>query len=93
MGMKQEMSFGWRANANADGFEQDHGRFTMEVFWNEVKRVWAYNIWAGVNRAGKRDQSVVSTGMEFLLHDAKKGALRMASELERRALAEDQKFR
>jgi hypothetical protein len=93
MGVKQAMSFGWRTNAGADGFEQDHGRFTMEVFWNEVKRVWAWNVWAGVSRAGKRDQSIVANGTEFLLHDAKKAVLRVASGLERQALVEDQKFR
>lgn len=93
MGVKQAMSFGWRTNASADGFEQTHGRFTMEVFWHDKRRVWAWNVWAGVSRAGKQEQDIVDSGFAHLLHDAKKQVLRVASVLEREALAADQKFR
>ena len=86
-------TFGWRMNANADGFEQPHGRFTMEVFWNDAKRVWSWAVWAGAKVNGKREQSIIMSGHTPLLDDAKDTVLREASALEREALVEDQKFR
>lgn len=92
--MKQSMSFGWRSNAAADGFERDHGRFTMEVFWSERKREWAWNVWAaGINAEGKRDQVVITQGIESTLDLAKTAVIKEAAALEREALIEDSKHK
>lgn len=92
--MKQNMSFGWRSNASADGFERDHGRFTMEVFWFERKREWAWNVWsASKNAQGERDQAIVSQGIESDLDAAKQSVIKEAAALEREAIAADAKFK
>lgn len=93
--MKEQRSFGWRVNGGADGFEQPHGRFTMEVFFSEKKRDWTWFVWAGGNKtaADARNQNIVDRGSELMLSDAKKAVLRAASALEREALIEDQKYR
>ena len=39
---KQNLRFGWKANQNADGFEAEHGRFVVEVWWNGS---WYVNVW------------------------------------------------
>ncbi len=92
--MEKQRSFGWRVNGGADGFEQPHGRFTMEVFFSDVKRDWTWFVWAGSPGKGARhSQTIVDRGAESLLTDAKKAVLRAASALEREALIEDQKLR
>lgn len=91
--MKKRNAFGWRMNANADGFEQPHGRFIMEVFWNDDKRVWSWAVWAGASVKGRNEQTIIMSGRAPSLEDAKKAVLREATELERDALMEDQKFR
>ena len=91
--MKKNLTFGWRINGNADGFEQDHGRFVMEVFWNDRKRTWAFNIWTRALVGGRPDQVIVNKGIAPSLVEAKQAALREASVREREALNEDKKFR
>jgi hypothetical protein len=91
--MKQSMSYGWRSNKAADGFERDHGRFTMEVFWFETKRAWAWMVWASANVEGKTDQVIVTQGRRPRLDDAKQEVMREAASLEKEAIREDQKFR
>lgn len=91
--MKQSMTFGWRSNAAADGFERDHGRFTMEVFWFESKKEWAWNVWSGGTVNGKRDQVIVAQGIESALDGAKQAVITEAAALEREAIKADEKFR
>ena len=93
MGSKRQMNFGWKVNRDADGFEQDHGRFTMEVYWHDLKRTWVWAIWADVVANGKREATVIKRSLAPTLADAKKAVLRVASQFERDALTEDQKFR
>jgi hypothetical protein len=79
------LSFGWRINGGADGFEQDHGRYVMEVWWHDDGRGWQWIVWDGA--------TIVSQNSEPTLEGAKKAALRSASHLERVAVSEDKKFR
>ena len=93
--MKQITSFGWRVNGSADGFEQPHGRFTMEVFWDDANRdmPWAWLVWTNALVQGKADQTIVSKGKEPSLDWAKRAVIEKAAKLEKVALQEDKKFR
>jgi hypothetical protein len=93
MGGKRQFEFGWRVNQGADGFEQTHGRFTMEVFWHEPKRSWGWVVWSTLMIDGTKRQAKIAEGVENTLINAKKTVLRSASALERESLLEDQKFR
>lgn len=86
-------SFGWVANARSDGFEQEHGRFTMEVFWHEKTRSWGWRVWADAMVNGQHDQVVLAVDYEVNLDSAKRSVLQEASILERAAISEDKKFR
>lgn len=85
MGAEKVLMFGWRSNSGADGFEQDHGRYVMEVFWNESARKWEWVIWSGA--------MIVAQNESPSLAEAKKAVLRSAAHLEREAIKEDKKFR
>ncbi len=89
----QKLSFGWKVNRRADGFEQQHGRFTMEVFWSEAERVWKWAVWVDQNIDGKFQQSILAQGRSGRLADAKKTVMREAAEFERDSIDEDKKFR
>lgn len=84
--MGKHMGFGWRANLSADGFEQHHGRFTMEVFWSDAERSWSWVIWSGKNLILD-----VNKSLRLSLEEAKHQVLKEASALERQALQEDKK--
>ncbi len=77
------LAFGWTANQKADGFEQEHGRFTVEVFWNEGNHMWSWIVWSP---AVKDEQEILSRGRELRLASAKVTGLRAASDLEKGAL-------
>ena len=81
------LAFGWKANGSADGFEQAHGRFVIEVYWNSKKRHWGINIWGRKIVDGVSEQITVREGYDPDLNTAKKIGLRMASVLEKEALS------
>lgn len=85
---KPQLAFGWRSNTNADGFEQDHGRFTIEVYWKGSKRTWGVNIWGRVLVDGKYQMAVIREGSDPDLNSAKKIGLRLATTLEKEALSQ-----
>ena len=92
--MGKNTSFGWRANGGADGFEQDHGRFTMEVFFEEASKMWTWLVWsAGPIVSGQPSHTIVARGKKALLTDAKAIVLENAARMEKEAIKEDQKFR
>ena len=84
--MITNLAFGWRANGNADGFEQEHGRFIIEVYWNSKKREWGVYIWGRVSAGGKVEQRIMRETSDPDLTQAKKIGIRIASVLEKEAL-------
>lgn len=92
-GVMPNLAFGWRINENADGFEQSHGRFIIEVFWNSKILKWGIAVWANRMIGGDNTQLIVREGTESDLTDAKKAGLRMAAVLEKEAIMEDIKSR
>lgn len=92
--MGKNTSFGWRANGAADGFEQDHGRFTMEVFFQDKTRQWVWLVWSsGPIVSGQPSHTIVSKGTTKTLEDAKVVVHETAARMERDAIKEDQKRR
>lgn len=77
--MSKALTFGWMSNTGADGFEQEHGRFTAEVYWDDVVRVWKWVVWGP-------DQNVLNRGHHKALAGAKIASLRLAADLEKQAL-------
>jgi hypothetical protein len=81
--------YGWRINGSQDGFEQEHGRFIMEVFWFGAKHMWAWSVWARNVVDGRVDQVIVAQGRHKDLDAAKAEVLHEAADLEKEAMRKD----
>jgi hypothetical protein len=88
--MGKELSFGWRTNSNADGFEQHHGRMTMEVFWSDTEQTWSWMLWSNI---GSSPQAIEASpvSLRLSLAEAKQQVLKQASVIERQLMQADKK--
>lgn len=77
-----KMAFGWRSNANADGFEQNHGRYTVEVYWKEDEGSWGVHVWQNMmNEDNKIVPTIIREAASNTLAGAKYMAISMAANL------------
>lgn len=75
-------AFGWKANGTADGFEQSHGRYTLEVYWNERTRRWSALVWQTIINEDKvKTPTIIREGDTETLRGAKHMAVSMAADL------------
>lgn len=78
---KPNLRFGWVVNAHSDGFESEHGRFTVEVFWSRDN--WHSIVWNEHN-------TIVHQAKHGLdLDEAKRAAHEQATRLEKEAVRAD----